>query len=93
MLLKDVGPYLLSLSGVLSDYATTGKGLSLGLSESNPCYHPVLSLSVFWGLITLLAWLTPKKGSWRLSRYALAILSFIGAINNIALILPILSGL
>jgi len=91
-MLKDAGPYLLSLSGVFSDYATTSKGLSLGLSESNPCYHPILALTVFWGLITLLAWLTPKKGSWSLGRYALAVLSFIGAINNVALILPLLSG-
>jgi len=91
-MLKRISPYLLSLGGVLSDYTTTTQGLRLGFSETNPHYHPVLALAVFWGLITLLAWALPKRKSLNLSAHALAFLSFLGAINNAALILGLFPG-
>ena len=92
-MLKRISPYLLSLGGVLSDYTTTTQGLRLGFSEINSHYHPVLALVVFWGLITLLAWALPKKNSMNLGVHALVFLSFLGAINNAALILGLFPGL
>ena len=92
-MLKRVVPFILSLAGVLSDYATTRIGLSLGFYETHPQYHPVLALVIFWGAIALLSATLPKKGFWRLSVSGLASTSYLGAINNILVILGLFSGL
>ena len=91
--MKRIIPFLVSLCGVVSDYITTRIGLSLGFYETHPQYHPVLALLIFWGAITLLTATMPKKKIWMSAVYGLAVVSFLGAINNTLVILGIFSGL
>ncbi|MCK4952790.1 hypothetical protein KAS14_03315 [Candidatus Bathyarchaeota archaeon] len=91
--MKRVIPFLVALCGTVSDYITTKMGLSLGFYETHTQYHPVLALLIFWGAITLLTATLPKKRFWHLSVNGLASASYLGAINNILVILGIFSGL
>jgi len=88
-------PFLLALGGVLSDYATTVMGLStnLGFREVNLQYDPLWALLVFWGAITI--WmLTLPTGKLRgLATNGLALVSFLGAVNNALVIGGLSSGL
>ncbi len=86
-------PFVLSLGGVLSDYATTTIGLGLGFYETHSQYHPMWALLIFWGAIALLTLTLPKKKSWRLSIYGFALAPYLGAINNLLVILGVFSGL
>jgi len=86
-------PFALSLGGVLSDYVTTTMGLGLGFYETHPQYHPVSALLIFWGAITLLTLTLPKKNPWRLSVYGFALAPYLGAVNNLLVILGVSSGL
>lgn len=90
---ERITPFLVSLVGVLSDYVTTRIGLSLGFYETHPQYHPILALLVFWGTLTMLMLTLPKKRPWNLSLHGLALWSFLGAVNNILVILGIFPGL
>jgi hypothetical protein len=88
-------PFLLALSGVIADYATTIIGLNFcsGLYEINPQYSPVWALLIFWGAIAVLTVALPKKKPWTLSINGLALTPYIGAINNTLVILGLFSGL
>ena len=89
MLSKETGillPYLVSLIGVLSDYLTTHIGLGLGFTETNPSYHPILALTIFWGALYFLTLTLPKNRVWKIGRSSLALASFLGAINNVVVI-------
>lgn len=81
-------PFILSMSGVLFDYLTTTIGLNLGLQESCPGYHPLKALFVFWGIITSLSLVLPREKKWEIGINAIALLSYVGAVNN----LLVLSG-
>ena len=85
-------PFLLALGGVLSDYVTTTIGLGMGFYETNPEYHPVNALMIFWGAIALLSLTFPRK-HWTLGANGLALTSYLGAINNTLVILGLFSGL
>ena len=96
MILKQwMKPFLIALGGVLSDYATTTYGLNFctGLYETHPQYSPVWALLIFWGAIAVLTLTLPKKKPWNLSINSLALASYLGAINNVLVILGIFSGL
>jgi len=86
-------PFLLTLGGVFSDYITTNIGLGLGYYESQPNYHPLLALLVFWGITTILVLLLPKERSWRISINTLMLTSYVAAANNMLVILGIFQGL
>ena len=86
-------PFLLAFGGVTSDYLTTTIGLSMGLFETNPQYHPVWALLVFWGAITILTLTLPRKRSWIVAANGLALSSYIGLANNTLVILGLFSGL
>ncbi|MEM2110806.1 MAG: hypothetical protein QXX08_02890 [Candidatus Bathyarchaeia archaeon] len=91
--LKRLLPFLLSLGGVLLDYLTTTIGLSLGFYETHPAYHPLKALFVFWGAITLLVLLLPKEKLWKISINGVALISYLGFVNNTLVILGIFQGL
>ncbi len=86
-------PFLLALGGVVSDYITTNIGLGLGLYEINRNYHPLLALLVFWGITAILVLLLPRERSWRMSINTLMLTSYLGAVNNILVILGVFPGL
>jgi hypothetical protein len=86
-------PFLLALGGVISDYASTFVGLSIGFYETNPQYHPVWALLYFWGIISTLALFMPKKRIRILSVYGFALASYLGGLNNILVILGVFPGI
>jgi len=86
-------PFLISLSGILLDYWTTTIGLNMGFVETHPEYHPLKALAIFWSAITILTATLPKTKIWRLSVNFLATLPYLGAINNILVILGVFPGL
>lgn len=86
-------PFLLTLGGVFSDYVTTGIGLGMGYYESQPNYHPLLALLVFWGIAAILVLLLPKERPWRISINTLTLTSYLGAVNNASVILGIFPGI
>ena len=88
-ILKRIGnvlPYLVSLIGVLLDYLTTTVGLSLGLHETNSLYHPVLSLIIFWVILTFMNLALPRKGLWNICKNVYASTPFLAAFSNILVI-------
>jgi len=89
----EIMPFVLSLGGVLSDYMTTVIGLSLGFCESHPHYHPIFALLIFWGVITSLTLTVPKRNPWKLCPYGFALVSYLGAVNNLLVILGVFPGL
>ena len=86
-------PFLMALCGVLSDYVTTILGLRMGFCEACPQYHPVWALLVFWGSITILTIALPRKKPWNLGAIGLSAASYLGAVNNILVILGLTSGI
>jgi len=88
-------PFLLALGGVVSDFATTKIALNYctGLRETHIQYSPVLALFIFWTAITVLTLALPRKKPWSLGISGLALMSYIGAINNTLVILGLFSGL
>jgi len=90
---KRLLPFILSLGGVLSDYATTIIGLGLGFYETHPAYHPLKAILIFWGAITVLTLLLPKGKLWTISINGIALASYLGTINNTLVILGFFQGL
>ena len=86
-------PFLLALGGVITDYVSTTIGLSMGFFETNLQYHPVSALLVFWGAITILTLVVPKKRIWIAAANGLALSSYIGVANNALVILGLFPGL
>jgi len=80
-------PLLLSFGGVVSDYITTIVGLSIGFHETNQQYHPAWALLYYWSAITILVVTLPRKKISILSVNTLALTSYLGALNNILVIL------
>ncbi|MEM2188885.1 MAG: hypothetical protein QXT16_08150 [Candidatus Caldarchaeum sp.] len=93
MRVREILPYLIVLCGVLSDYVTTIIGLSMPhIYETHPEANPLIALAIFFAVITVLK-LTMPEGGWRKAPYIFAAVSFLGAINNILVILGIFPGL
>ena len=86
-------PFILSLGGVLFDYATTTLGLTLGFREVHPSYHPLKALAVFWGVVAVLTMVLPKEKSGAILANGIAFSSYLGAVNNMLVILGIFAGL
>jgi len=80
-------PFFVALCGVLSDYVTTILGLHMGFCEACPKYHPVWALTVFWGSIAILTLALPREKPWNLGAIGLSAASYLGALNNILVIL------
>lgn len=91
--MNKLSPFILSLGGIMSDYITTRIGLSLGLYEMYPAYHPLKALLVFWGMIAVLSLLLPKERFCMLGIKGIALSSYLGAVNNTLVILGVFSGL
>lgn len=92
MKMKEVDPYIIALCGVLCDYASTVVGLSMGFVETHPEYHPITALVIFFAAVTVLK-LTMPKGKWQIAPLFIAAFSFLGAVNNILVILGVFPGL
>ena len=88
-----VVPFIISFVGVAVDYLTTVVGLKLGFYETHLNYHPVLALVIFWGALTVLTVSLPRTKVWEIIKNILASASFLGAANNMLVILGIFSGL
>ena len=83
----------IALLGVVSDWITTQVGLGMGYYETHLMYNPVLALAIIWTTIIFLLMVLPRGGRWDYAIYFLASWSFIGAVNNILVIMGIFSGL
>ena len=92
---KWIAPFLISLCGILLDYTTTFYALNFHTCfyETHPQYNPVWALLIFWSAITLLTLTLPKKKPWNLCIIGLASASFIGAINNLLVLLGLFHGI
>ena len=88
-------PFLLAFGGVVSDFATTTIALNFctGLFETHINYSPLWALAIFWTAIAVLTLTLPRKKPWSLGIGGLALMSYIGAINNTLVILGLFSGL
>jgi hypothetical protein len=88
-------PFLLALGGVISDFTTTTIALNFctGLHETHVQYNPVWALLIFWMAIAALTLTLPRKKPWSIGINGLALVSYIGAINNILVMLGLFSGL
>jgi len=91
--IKKFLPFILSFGGILLDYLTTIMGLSLGFYETHPNYHPLLALLIFWSAIAILVLALPKEKPWKLSVNAIALISYLGAVNNMLVILGVFPGI
>jgi len=87
-------PFLLSLCGVIADYATTTIGLNFftGFLETNVSYSPIEALLYFWGAIAVLTVALPRKRPWSWGTAGLALASYIGAVNNVLVIIGLFPG-
>ena len=92
---KRAAPFLISLCGILSDYTTTFYALNFhtGFYETHPQYSPIWAILIFWGAITILTLMLPKKRPWNLCIIGLASTSFIGAINNLLVLFGLFPGI
>jgi len=91
--MMDVKPFLVSVVGCLADYASTVKGLSLGFIETHVQYSPLAALTIFSVANLVLARYVPSKGLFKVVRYAVALSSFLGAVNNSLVMLGLFNGL
>jgi len=91
--LEKFTPFVLSLSGILSDYLTTRIGLGLGFQESNANYHPLNALCIFWVVAALLTTFMPKEKHWVISIHCIALAPYLGMVNNLLVIFGLFSGL
>ena len=82
----------IALLGVVSDWITTQVGLGMGYYETHLMYNPVLALALIWTTIIFLLMVLPRGGRWDYAIYFLASWSFIGAVNNILVIMGVFSG-
>jgi len=86
-------PFLLASGGVILDYVFTTIGLTMGFYEMNPQYHPAWALLFFWGIMVMFALFMPKRKIRILSLYGLAVVSYLGVLNNALVILGLFHGL
>jgi hypothetical protein len=86
-------PFLLALGGVILDYVFTTIGLTMGFYEMNPQYHPAFALLYFWGIMVMFVLFMPKRKIRMLSLYGLAVVSYLGVLNNALVILGLFNGL
>ncbi|MDH5441533.1 MAG: hypothetical protein OEZ48_00230 [Candidatus Bathyarchaeota archaeon] len=79
--------FIISFFGVVTDFLTTTIGLGLGFYETHPEYHPLKALGLFWAVCLVLTFGLPRGRRWEISKNMLAASSFLGAANNILVIL------
>jgi hypothetical protein len=91
--LRPFTPFLLALGGITTDFLTTHVGLSLGLHEAHPNYHPIYSCMIFFTLLYLLTKLLPQQKSWKRCIMGVALLSYFGPVHNILVLAGIFPGL
>ena len=91
--LEDLVPYIIATLGITSDLMTTQLGLAKGLREAHASYHPIYAFAIFWSTLTIATIAFPKRAPWRITTYAIAYISFLGAFNNILVILGVFGGL
>ena len=87
---EKLAPFIISGLGIVSDFMTTQLWLMKGLREAHLFYSPIYAFTIFWLLLTVATFALPKRPVWRLTVVGLASISFLGAFNNIFLILGIL---
>jgi len=81
--------YTLSLIGVVADYATTQIGLARGFVETHLNYNPLSALAIFWMGCTILAIALPRGRWWDRAVLFISGWSFLGAVNNILVLLGV----
>jgi len=80
--------------GCIADYVTTQIGTQLcGLIETHPQYNPLIALAIFTCSIAVLDLTLPKRTRWNIAILTFSTLSWLGAINNILVLLGIFNGL
>ena len=85
-------PFAIAVTVILLDYLSTLMGLSLGLRELHPNYHPIWAGVVFSMALTLLAFTLPRDQWGRRCIVGIASCSYVGAINNALVLLDIFPG-
>jgi hypothetical protein len=89
------GRYLalpVALIGVGSDWVTTQAGLGMGYNETHLTYHPLLALVIFLSSVLILLMALPRGRKWDAAIFFLASWSFLGAVNNILVIVGVFGG-
>ena len=85
-------PFAIVMTGILLDYLSTLIGVSLGLRELHPNYHPVWAGVIFSMALTLISFTLPRDRWGRRCILGIASCSYLGAINNALVLLGIFSG-
>ena len=93
--MKKIIPYLVASIGIITDIITAkiaerftyGLGNFPSYIESHSQYSPVFALILFFSAITILKWTMPKGKLWDMGILAFSLLSFLGAVNNILVII------
>ena len=90
---RSLTPFFLALGGVSTDFLTTQIGLTMGLREANPNYHPMYACVIFFTILYLLTKLLPPQKLWKRLTMGVALVSYFGTIHNILILLGIFSGI
>jgi hypothetical protein len=90
---RSLTPFLLALGGVSTDFLTTQIGLTMGLREANPNYHPMYACVIFFTILYLLTKLLPPQKLWKRLTIGVALVSYFGTVHNILVLLGIFSGI
>ena len=86
-------PYLIVVSGVISDWVTTHIGLSRGFYETHPTYTPVNALLIFTALLLIIEFSLGNFKYKRQYQSIIACMSFLGTINNTLVLFGFFGGL
>ena len=86
-------PYLLVVLGVVFDWTTTQIGLSRGFYETHSVYTPLNAFAIFMAALIFLDLLLGDFPFKRQYQSVIACMSFLGAINNILVLLGVFGGL
>ena len=84
---------MIAAMGVAMDFATSQVGLARGFLEAHRLYSPVYSLAIFWALLTVATLALPRGNTRRMLIFAIALLTFIGVLNNLFVITGIFRGM
>lgn len=86
-------PYVITVYGVVSDLVTTQIGLSKSFIETQSIYSPFIALTVLIGVMAIFD-LFFRNARYKMQfQLILVSVSFLGAINNVLVLLRVFGGL
>ena len=85
--------FIVSFVGVLLDFFTTAVGLSQGYIETHANYTPLNAFLIFAIANLVLSLTLPRSKNWKRGALFISSWPFLGAINNILVMMGLFSGL